>query len=65
MSKVKISIADDDIDDFLQLGEAIEEVLPKFDIDYYRNGRDFIRAINDAFHSDLIFLDLNMLYKSG
>jgi response regulator RpfG family c-di-GMP phosphodiesterase len=65
MSKVKISIAEDDIDDFLQLHEAIEEVLPKFDIDHFRNGRDFSRAINEAFRPDLIFLDLNMLFKSG
>jgi CheY-like chemotaxis protein len=65
MTKVRISIAEDDVDDFMQLQEAIEEVLPKFDINHYRNGRDFIRAIDDTFHPDLIFLDLNMLYKSG
>jgi DNA-binding NtrC family response regulator len=65
MSKVKISIAEDDMDDFLQLLEAIEEVLPKFDIKHSRNGRDFMRSINEGDMPDLIFLDLNIPYKSG
>lgn len=65
MSRVKILIAEDDKDDFLQLQEAIEEVLPKFDIDHMRNGRDLIRLIDEGIKPDLIFLDLNMLFKNG
>lgn len=65
MSKVKITIAEDDKDDFLQLREAIEEVLPKFDITHLKNGRDFIRMINEGVQPDLIFLDLNILFKNG
>jgi CheY-like chemotaxis protein len=65
MSKVKILIAEDDKDDFLQLQEAIEEVLPKFDIHHSKNGREFIHLINENVQADIIFLDLNMLYKNG
>jgi len=65
MSKVKILVAEDDKDDYLELQGAIEVVLPKFDIDHCKNGREFIRLIDEGMKPDLIFLDLHMLFKSG
>ncbi len=40
MPKVNILIAEDDKDDFLLLKEAIQEVLPKFDLDRCTNGQE-------------------------
>ena len=65
MHKVNIHIAEDDRDDFLALKEAIEEVLPKFNISHSRNGQEFLQKINELPPADLIFLDLNMPKKNG
>lgn len=65
MHKVNILIAEDDPDDFLLLKEAIEEVLPKFNIDHCRNGMDVIQKINERTDLDLIFLDINIPKKTG
>lgn len=58
-------MAEDDKDDFLLLKEAIEEVLPKFNIDHSRDGYEFLQKINDDLEADLIFLDLNMPKRNG
>ena len=63
--KVNIHIAEDDSDDFLMLKEAIGEVLPKFEIERLKNGREFFQLIDLGFETDLIFLDLNMPFKTG
>jgi DNA-binding response OmpR family regulator len=65
MHKVNILIAEDDKDDFQLLREAIENVLPKFDITHSRDGKEFSQAIDNGLEPDLVFLDLNMPYKSG
>jgi CheY-like chemotaxis protein len=65
MAKVNIHIAEDDKDDFLMLKEAIEEVLPKFNIDHSKNGRELLESITTGLEPDLIFLDLNMPIKNG
>lgn len=65
MHKVNILIAEDDKDDFLLLREAIENVLPKFNITHSRDGKEFLQAMDDGPEPDLVFLDLNMPYKSG
>lgn len=65
MHKVNILIAEDDKDDFQLLKEAIENVLPKFNITHSRDGREFTKHINEGLEPDIIFLDLNMPFKSG
>jgi CheY-like chemotaxis protein len=65
MHKVNILIAEDDKDDFLLLKEAIEEVLPTFNIDHSSDGQTFLQKINKHAIADLIFLDLNMPKKNG
>lgn len=65
MHKVNILIAEDDRDDFQLLKEAIENVLPKFNITHSRDGREFIQLINEGLEPDIIFLDLNMPFKTG
>lgn len=65
MDKVNIHIAEDDIDDFTLLKEAIEHVLPKFNIFHSRDGQEFLKKIYQHPDTDLIFLDLNMPKKNG
>ncbi len=59
MDKVNIFIAEDDRDDFLLLMEAIETVLPKFNVNHSRDGKAFLQSLNAGVQPDLIFLDLN------
>lgn len=65
MRKVNILIAEDDLDDFLVLKEAIEDVLPKFNIVHCRHGMEVIHQINERPDLDLIFLDINIPRKTG
>lgn len=65
MHRVNIVVAEDDTDDFLMLIEAVEEVLPKFNIHHAKSGRDLLNLINADVEPDLIFLDLNIPLKSG
>lgn len=65
MHRVNILIAEDDSDDFSLLKEAIEKVLPKFNINHSRDGKQFLDKINEGIEPDLVFLDLNIPYKNG
>lgn len=65
MHKVNILIAEDDTDDFLLLREAIEEVLPKFNMWHCKDGKQVIQKLDENIMPDLIFLDLNMPKKNG
>jgi CheY-like chemotaxis protein len=62
---VNILIAEDDKDDFLLLKEAIEDALPKFNIEHSVDGITFLQSSGKGLEPDLIFLDLNMPKKSG
>ena len=62
---VNIAIAEDDNDDFLLLKEAIEQVLPKFNLSHSKDGRTFLHTITTGVDPDLIFLDLNIPMKNG
>jgi CheY-like chemotaxis protein len=62
---VNILIAEDDKDDFLLLKEAIEDALPKFNIEHSVDGITFLQSLGKGLEPDLIFLDLNMPKKSG
>jgi CheY-like chemotaxis protein len=62
---VNILIAEDDKDDFLLLKEAIEDTLPKFNIEHSVDGITFLQSLGKGLEPDLIFLDLNMPKKSG
>ena len=62
---INIAIAEDDKDDFLLLKEAIENVLPRFNIDHSKNGKDFLQSVLTGPEPDLIFLDLNIPKKNG
>lgn len=64
---VNIFIVEDDKDDFSLLKEALENILPKFNINHSRDGKAFLQLLsisNDA-DPDLIFLDLNIPKKNG
>jgi CheY-like chemotaxis protein len=65
MHKVNILIAEDDKDDFLLLQEAIEEVLPKFNIAHCKDGKQVVQKMDENLVPDLIFLDLNMPKLNG
>lgn len=62
---LNIYIAEDDRDDFLMLKEAIEDVLPKFNIEHAVDGKAFLQLLNKGVEPDLIFLDLNIPRKNG
>lgn len=62
---VNIYIAEDDRDDFLLLEEALENILPKFNINHSRHGKAFLQSLNKDAEPDLIFLDLNIPKKNG
>jgi CheY-like chemotaxis protein len=64
-SMVNIAIAEDDNDDFLLLKEAIEKVLPKFNLTHSKDGRSFLESISVNPDVDLVFLDLNIPKKNG
>jgi len=62
---VNIVIAEDDKDDFLLLKEALENVLPKFNLNHLRDGNTFLKSLSKDSDPDLIFLDLNIPKKNG
>lgn len=62
---VNIVIAEDDKDDFLMLTEAIENVLPRFNINHSSDGVAFLQSVKTDNDPDLIFLDLNIPKKNG
>ena len=62
---LNINIAEDDNDDFLSLIEAIENVLPKFNIQRSVDGKSFLNGLQHQPAPDLIFLDLNMPKMNG
>ena len=65
MDRVNIFIAEDDQDDFSMLKEAIETVLPSFNVTHSRDGSTFLLSLTKDSTPDLIFLDLNIPRKSG
>src|SRR3954453_20322311 len=62
---VNIFIAEDEKDDFLLLKEAIQDILPKFNILHSVEGKGFLNSITKEIEPDLIFLDLNIPQKNG
>jgi PAS domain S-box-containing protein len=62
---VNILVAEDDRDHFQLLEEAIEDTLPQYHITHSRDGKEFLRRIDDQETPDMIFLDLNLHKKSG
>jgi DNA-binding response OmpR family regulator len=65
MDRVNIFIAEDDQDDFSLLKEAIETVLPAFNVVHSRDGMTFLQSLANDLNPDLIFLDLNIPRKTG
>src|SRR3954447_25626241 len=65
MDRVNIFIAEDDQDDFSLLKEAIEAVLPAFNVEHSRDGVTFLNSLTKDLSPDLIFLDLNIPRKNG
>ena len=62
---VNIFIAEDDNDDFLMLKEALENLLPRFNLNHSIDGRAFLQSLNGEHEPDLVFLDLNIPKKDG
>ena len=65
MDRINILVAEDDKDDYLMLRDSIKEILPKFNINHARDGKEFLEIIQQNFETDLVFLDLNMPKKNG
>jgi CheY-like chemotaxis protein len=62
---LNIYVAEDDSDDFLLLKEAIEDALPKFNMQHSVDGKAFLESLDKGAEPDLIFLDLNLPKKNG
>lgn len=62
---VNIIIAEDDNDDFLMLKETLEQLLPKFHLKRFLDGKAFSQSLLVDPEPDLVFLDLNMPKKNG
>ncbi|MEP7171012.1 MAG: response regulator [Bacteroidota bacterium] len=64
--KISILLADDDADDRDLFKEAIEETKLNVNLDFAEDGKCLIDLLcNEKRLPDLIFLDLNMPYKTG
>jgi CheY-like chemotaxis protein len=62
---LNIFIAEDDKDDFLLFKEAMENILPKVNLNHSVDGKAFLQSVNSGVQPDLIFLDLNIPKKNG
>lgn len=62
---LNIFIAEDDNDDFEIFKEAIEHILPKFNLLRSSDGKAFLESFSNNVKPDLIFLDLNIPKKNG
>ncbi len=64
---LNIVLADDDEDDRLLFGEALEEMALKVRLSFYKNGQELMDFLNlpKVTLPNLIFLDLNMPVKNG
>lgn len=64
---LNIALADDDDDDRMIFGEAIEELAIKTKLSLFKDGQelmDYLNSTNDVL-PNLVFLDLNMPIKNG
>lgn len=62
----RILIAEDDIDDYMFLTEAIARVFPMYTVARANNGLECLNLLKSTeLLPDIIFLDLNMPYKNG
>ena len=62
---VNILVAEDDRDHFQLLEEAIENTLPRYQINHSRDGKELLQKLEKISAADMIFLDLNMPKKNG
>ena len=62
---VNILVAEDDRDHFQLLEEAIENTLPRYQINHSRDGKELLQKLEELSAPDMIFLDLNMPKKNG
>ena len=60
-----ILIAEDDIDDYQFLAEALEQISSEFTIKKATNGLQVMGYFNSSERPDIVFLDLNMPIKNG
>ena len=64
---MNIALADDDDDDRMIFGEAIEELAIKTKLSLFRDGQELMDYLNSpkVVLPNLVFLDLNMPIKNG
>lgn len=60
-----ILLAEDDNDDYLFFAETLQTISPLYNVVRVKNGLDCITYLKSKPKPDLVFLDLNMPFKSG
>jgi CheY-like chemotaxis protein len=58
---IRVTLADDDIDDCTMFKEALEHINMKYSFNVFHSGTDLLSHLNTAYNlPHIVFLDLNM-----
>lgn len=63
--KLHVLLADDDSDDSMLFGEALEQSDIPVEFSRAEDGNQLLRVLEEGQKPDILFLDVNMPYKNG